>query len=292
MTTRSTGPKNRFGSGPRSGALGLWLTGGGAAIVALLLAMAPASGAVSPKMTLKSPYGGTLASTGNSGSIGGCSAKVTNPVKATWNSKNGSVTMSGTSKAGSCPGVNQGSNAYVSTYVTVAIPIPIAVNGTHTITIQWSWHVALPTSLKASGKCPSAVINANGYGSSYCSASAYANVNGGPHIEDLTNGTTWYPSNYWSGANNGSNINSNEYCYSGTCSFYNSTGHTVGGTGAGAFTWWINATLSKGDKVIVVLQVYGNANSDEYGFPAGTASSAFNLATLGNGGKLTSITVT
>jgi len=284
--------KARFNLGRGHGRVGVWLTGGGAAVVALLMAMAPATGAVAPKVTLKSPYAGTLASTGNSGNIGGCSAKVTNPVKGTWNSKNGSITMSGTAKSAACPGVNQGSGAGISNYVTVAIPIPITANGTHTVTVLWNWHVSEPTSLKVGGKCPSPVLNAYGYGYSYCSASAYASINGYLHIEDLTNGTTWYPSNYWSGATNGSNTYTNEYCYSGTCNFYNSTGHTVGGLGASSFTWWINATLSKGDKVIVVLEVNGNANTGENGYPAGTASAAYNLATLGNGGKVASITVT
>ena len=276
----------------RTRRLGTWLTGSGAVLLGVLMALSSSTAAVHPGVTLKAPYVGTLASAGNSGQIGGCSAKVANPVKATWTPKNGTVTMSGSATAHGCPGVNQGSSANVGNSITIGIPIPITMNGTHTITVLWTWHAALPTTLHVKGKCPSPVISSSGYGSSYCDASARSNLYGYLHLEDLTNGSYWYANNYWGGVSNGSDQSTSEYCYSGTCSFYNSTGHTVGGAGPGSFTWWVNATLSKGDKVIVVLYVDAYSYASAYGYPVASATAGYNLASVGYWGKIASITVT
>lgn len=261
--------------------------GAGAALVTLLLSVSGGGGAVlAGTVSLHSPYSGTLAANSIYGSVSGCVSSVTNPVKGHWAPSTGAVTMSGSAKAAACGATNSGSSANVQNGVTIAIPIPISANGTHLVKLKWSFTVALTKSSKGATHCPPPVINSYGYGNSYCSVYAYASINAYVHTEDVTNGTYWYPSNYWSGVTNASNQYSSEYCNGGTCSFSNSSSNTYGGLSLHSFTWWMNVTASKGDRVIVVLNVNGYASVSAYGYPRASASAAFNLATLGNIGHV------
>jgi hypothetical protein len=170
--------------------------------------------------------------------------------------------------------------------VTIAIPIPITANGTHLVKVKWGYHVALTKSSKGASHCPAPVINSYGYGSSYCSLDASASLTAYLYTQDITNGTSFYPSNYWSGVTNGSSQTTSEYCNGQSCTFQNSSSNTYGGLSVHSFTWWVNATASKGDRVIVVISVSAYANANAYGYPKAMAAAAFNLATLGNIGHV------
>lgn len=271
---------------------GPWLAGAGAVFVTLIMALSQGAGAASPRLvTYHAPYSGTVSSSYVSGSLGGCLSAISKSVKPHWTQATGLIAMGVAVKASSCGGTNSGSSAYSDYQITIAVPFSVAANGTHNVSVKWNYSALITKAIHTAGTCPPPVIT-NGYGYSYCNAYATASIGANVHVEDLTNHTWWYPSNYWGGATNGTSISSNENCYGGVCNFGNSSSNSYGGLGVRAFTWWINATLSKGDKVIVVFSVYGYANANAYGYAKASASASFDMASAGHLGDLARITVT
>jgi hypothetical protein len=272
---------------PRGG----WLTGAGVAGLSTLVALSLLAGAVHPAVTLKAPYSGTVSRVGGSGYVNGCSAKATFPVKPTWNPKNGSVAVSGAAAAKGCPGLSAVSYAQASSLIEIAIPVRASTNGTHSVAVDWRYGINLPVSIRTGGRCPSPVLDSMGSGQSSCQVSAGAGFSVQLWLIDFTNGSQWYPTNYWPGTHNDSFVSTGEYCYYWTCSYQNSSTHTNGVVGSHSFTWYLNATFNMTDTVALVVDVQFDASADVSGYAKGAAIAAYNFATAGNGGKLASITV-
>jgi hypothetical protein len=257
--------------------------------------MASGSSALASSVVLHAPYSGTLGVVGKYGAVSGCSAGVKNPTPAHWTASTGNVTLSGSAKARSCPPSSfgqTGSSAYISNSLQITIPIPISRNGSHTIQLQWNYTAVVLKAVHFGGKCPSATVNAYGYGYAYCSAGASAYFTAYSYVQDYTNSTSFGASNSWSGVSNGFSVYSNEQCsYGGTCTWTNSTSNNYAGLGTHSFRWWVNGTFSAGDHVVLFLNVYGSASTNAYGYPSTTSTASFNVATSGNGARLAWVSV-
>ena len=271
-------------------------TGGGAALVAMLFVTSVAAGA-----TLVAPYKGAVLTNYNSNNTGGCAAIGKNLAMAAWSPMTGAGHFAEVAGAKSCTkslaGVGTGSNGGANGEFELAIPIKIATNGAHSVAATWSLSWASANVLTLGGVCPAPKL-IHGNGSSYCSAYSDAYIYGYNYLIDTTNGTYFGSSTYWGGASNYTSMYNDTYCYSFTCSYYNSSYGTPGSSsGSISFTWWFNGTMAKSHHYAVVAYIYGSAYASIYGYPNGgypksSASAMVNMATLGHGAKLTSITIT
>jgi len=266
--------------------------GGGAALVVMLFVTSVAAGA-----TMVPPYKGSVVSNYNSQSSGGCKAVGKNVAPAGWSSVTGIGHLAEAASAKSCAkslaGIGGSSSGYASGEFEIAIPVKIGSTGTHSVSPTWMFTLADSQAMSVGGKCPAVKISATGYGSSYCDASAEAYISGYAYFVDITNGTYFYSSNYWSGFFNYSSQYNDTYCYNFNCSYYNSSyGAPSSFSGSTSHTWWFNGTMVKTHHYVLITYVYGGADAYLYGYPASSATASVNLATLGNGAKLTSISVT
>ena len=247
--------------------------------------------------TMVPPYKGSVSANYNSQSTGGCSAVGKIVAKAAWSPVTGIGHFADAASAKSCAkslaGIGSGSNGYASGEFEIAIPVHIATTGAHSVAPTWMFTIADSQKMSVGGVCPAVKISATGYGSSYCDASSEAYVSGYAYLVDTTNGTYFYSTSYWSGFFNYSSQYNDTYCYNFNCSYYNSSyGAPSTFSGSTSHTWWFNGTMVKSHKYVLITYVYGGASAYLYGYPKSSASAMVNLATLGNGAKLSSISVT
>jgi hypothetical protein len=150
--------------------------------------------------------------------------------------------------------------------------------------------------------------------SGYCSDGVSLYFSGFGSLVDLSN-SSWSGGGFAGfGAGNYTDWQNNTYCYNyGTPSCSNSTNtynntytYGYGVTGFSAFTWsgtttftvWTNGTnMPRADRWAVVLSLHCDVSSSASAYNllahwSATASSSMNLGTLGNGEKLSSVTIT
>lgn len=299
----------------------LWTIGttGLLATVSLLMVLAPASaGAVHPAYVLKAPYKGSVSTPNSYSYWAGCASAKS--VTTKWAPLTGMVTGSNSDKAVVCKktlgGIGSSSYGSSGTGITIGIPFKVASTGNHSIGSAVSVTLAGSSALTTSG-CPAKNVNYNPplYTSSSagCSDSTSLNANFYAYVVDATN-TSWYNSNYsYAQAYNYTYWGNSTYCYNyGTPACSNTTGGSsygaayaynapgwTGFTWAGTtvFTMWTNGTnMVKTDKFVLVLNIGLGHSASVYAYNllaywAGSASASINMATLGNGATLSSITI-
>jgi len=255
--------------------------------VALIMALSPAAAAAGH--TYHAPYTGTVSQTSSYTSVSGCATgALTSPVN--WSASTGTFTMAAKSSGKGCgtqlAGV--GGNSYGSAEggLEVAIPIKAATSAAHSISVNWKIHASVSESMTP-GTC---VTSNTTTFFQYCEVFADVSIYGFAYLVDTTNGTYFYPTNYWDYYNESYN---ETYCYSGTC--YLSAGSFAYGA-LGNVSWFINGTLNKLDSYAIVTYMYVYASSGAEAYTAtlsgGSASASVVLAGGPNKATLSSIVVT
>jgi hypothetical protein len=291
-----------------------------AAAVTLLMVLAPASAGVAPLKVMTPAYKHTVSQTNSYLSQSGCAKAKT--VAGKWNPGSGTLTGLASSSSSSCPkvlgGVGAYSSGYAQTSMVVAVPFTVSKGGNHSISEAISVNLAESSAL-TTGACPAKNVNYNPplYGSSYayCEAGAFVEWEMYAYLADLSN-NSWYNYNSSSAfAYNSSYITNYTDCYNyGTPSCSNSSygssygyayGYNAPGFSSSTFMWngatsfsmWNNGTnMVRGHHYIleVNMYVYTDTYVDAYnllGHWAASASGLVNMATLGNGATVSSITV-
>jgi hypothetical protein len=215
--------------------------------------------------TMVAPYKGAVVSNYNSSSTGGCAAIGKTLALATWSPVTGIGHFADVGAAKSCPkslaGIGGSSSGSASGEFELAIPVKISTTGAHSVGAMWSLAWTASNTLTVGGVCPAPKLSATGYGYSYCQAYSDAYIYGYSYFVDTTNGTGFYSSTYWSG------------------------------------TTKYPSTIVKSHHYLFIAYMYGDAYASIYGYPNGgypkaSASATVNMATLGNGAKLTGISIT
>jgi len=294
-------------------------TTGFATAVALLMILSPASAGTVHSATVLSPaYTHTVTQSSMSNSIQGCAKEKVGATK--WTATSGVISESDAASAKTC-GKSLGyvggySSAYADGGIEVAIPFKVASSGNHAIDSSWTVNLATSSSYTA-GACPAKNVNYNpplyGYSYGYCEAGANLGFDVYSTVVDLTN-NSWYGNYSYADSYNDSYWENYTYCYNyGTPSCSNTSGpfsysYTYGWNDPGfsAFTWngatswsmWNNGTnMVKSHHYVLIVQIYCNAgafaeSANLLGPWAGSGTASLNMATLGNGATLNSVTIT
>jgi hypothetical protein len=268
-------------------------------------------------LTLKPPYKASLGVPYSGVAAIGCATAKANSPK--WVPSLGEISELVSAAARSCKAVgNNPGGGYSSGYSgsTIAIPFRVGTNGQHSITSTLT--VAMTTALAyTQGGCPAKSVNyhppVGGNSQGYCFSSATSTFRLHAYVMDLNNSR-------WSNSNSSYGLSYNlsyweNYtdCYSfgtPTCSNTttgSSTANSAGSnefgissfvwTGATTFTLWTNgSSMHKADRFALVLEIYLMVSAQAQGLGllspwAGSAMGSINMATLGNGAKLSSITI-
>jgi hypothetical protein len=302
---------------------GKFLAGGTTGLIAafsFMLVLVPAgAGAAHPAILLKAPYKGTGTIPSTYLSSYGCGT--TKALTPKWSGVTGVVHMSDSATAPSCKQVGPfgsgGGSAYMSASLEILIPFKVATTGNHSVASSWAVKIA-STHMSKYGGCPAK--NVNYFQTLYhsqtgeCYSSSYLDLYFDSYVIDLSN-SSWYGTNYsYASGYNSSYFQNYTYCYNyGTPSCSNSTyssnyssAYSNNAPGWAAFVWnggttftaWTNSTaMNKADKfaLLVYVSVYGSVNTVAENllmpWPAVSAASV-NMATLGNGATLSSVTIT
>jgi len=315
------GEKGTNGSrlaGARSGKFLALGTTGFATAMTLLMILAPASGAlVHPSIVLTPAYKNTVASPNTYWSTSGCAmAKAAAPH---WNAATGGISGADSASAKTCAkslgGVGGSSFGDASSGMSVAIPFKVASNGNHAISTSFSVKIASSSSFTYAS-CPKFTVTyppaLNQYEYAYCEAGAslsmYVNLN----VVDLTN-SSWYGNYSYADSYNESYFENYTDCYNyGTPTCYNYSAantynynYSYNAAGFTAFSWngattwtmWTNGTnMIKTHHYALILSISVSADTyAEYYHTlthwAASAVGMVNMATLGNGAKINSVTI-
>jgi len=296
-------------------------TTGLAMAVTMLMVLSPVSAGatVHPATVLKAPYKGTTSSPNWYGSATNCGVAKGSAGK--WVPTTGGITASDSASAKTCGKnigyVGGGSYAYWSAGVTIAIPIKILTTANHSIGVSFTLTVASAQSY-SHGLCPTKFITwppaKYTYESAGCQTYADVYFDLGANLIDITN-SSWYHHNYtYVDVYNDSYWSNYSSCYNyGTPSCYNQSGNysyhgaysynapgatTCSLSGTCTFTMWTNSTapMPRTDRWMLEIYLYTSADasasySNVAGPFVGSAAASVNMATLGNGAKVTSVTV-
>ena len=272
---------------------------------------------IHPSTTLSAPYAGTVSSPSSYLSASGCSlAKTLSPER--WSGSAGVYSVSLISKSVTCAkslgGVGVYSSSYLQGGIQLAIPFRVASNGNHTIQSSWTFTLATKESITQGG-CPGPSVAypppKNAYVSSSCSSNAQWQLSAYSYIVDLNN-LSWY---FYNGSSlyaaNYSYWYNDTYCYNyGTpaCSnssaghnFSYSSGYQEAGklasSGASSIAMWDNSTkMLRGHHYVLIFSIYAYLGSsiDAYnvkGHWAASSVASVNMASLGNGARLSSVMI-
>ena len=272
-------------------------------VVALMMALASASAGVHPATVIVAPYHHAAQIDSNYVSSSGC-IKAKETTKAHWKATTGLGKFAGWAKGASCKGIfgTIGSGSYGSVGGQFEIALSIHIGpGKTSVQAAWTIKAVGAMSLTTSGTCPSPASTSSGYSYVDCYLAAEVGVEADAWVVDLTNGSTFYSTTFFFMYNDTYQQNYT-YCYSGTCYSYNySYGTSPGGfSGTFAYTSYSNGTYNAAHKYALLTYVdafvYASLSNYAYPgasgpFPTGTASASINMATLGNGATLTSVTI-
>lgn len=292
-------------------------TAGLATAVTLIMVLAPASASIVNRAVVLTPtYKGTVTQPSTYLSVGGCGKAKASPAK--WNAKTGLITAADTASAATC-GKSLG---YVggSSYgdgqsgIEIAIPFHAAHNGNNSIGSSWTVNIASSSSYTA-GTCPAKNVNYHPslyqYSYAYCEAGVANEFEAYASVQDLQN-SSWYANSSYGYTYNDTYFENYTECYNyGTPTCANYTGssyHYAYGyndpgfssftmNGATSFALWTNGThMVKTHHYILIVEIYIYADAyaeqaNLLGPWSGSAVSSVNLATLGNGATLNSVTI-
>ena len=294
-------------------------TTGFAAAVTLLMVLGPAAGAiVHPSIVLTPAYKNTVKSPNAYWSVSGCAkAKAGTP---NWNAATGGLSGMAAASATSCGksvgGVGGSGSGSASSGISVAIPFKVSTNGNHAISTSISLSLA-STNSSTWGPCPPALgtyppaLNAYYYG--YCEVGSSFSMYTSISVVDLTN-TSWYANYSYADAYTSGYWENYTYCYNygtPTCSnFTGGSGYSSAyaynapafassflWNGASSWSMWTNGTnMVKTHHYAIILteSVYAGAYAYAYNINAhwnAAASAMINMATLGNGARVNSVTI-
>jgi len=293
-------------------------TTGLAAAVALIMVLSPASASVVNRSVVLTPaYKGTVSQPSTYLSVSGCAKAKLTP--AHWNAKTGLVTLADSGSAVTCAKslgyVGGSSSAFTESYIEVAIPVHAAHNGNNTVASAWSVNLASSSTFSAAA-CPAKNVNYHPalyqYSSAYCEAGADLEFEVSSSVQDLSN-TSWYSnSSYVYGYNDSYNENYTDcynygtptcYNYSYANSYHGSYGYNTAGVssftmnGASSLVLYNNGThMVRGHHYVLTFEafVYTDLFAEKanlLGPWTGSASAVINLATLGNGATLSSVSI-
>lgn len=279
---------------------------GGAVLVGLIMTMAPIA-AAHASVVVTAPYKKSSQVDSNAQSSYGCGKGQMTKI-AHWTAKTGTGAMAERDAAKSCSGLfaSFGGAGYSSGLFEIGVLLSVG-RGVTSVSAQWTIASIAKEAINFSGTCPSVSVFTSTY-YAYSDCSVYADVSqyGYMWVQDLTNGSNFYPSTYWSGNLNYSTISSDETCsysYSVKCTYTNSSfGGTSGGwSGSTVVTWYMNGTYNSADSYALFgyIATYASATVSNASYPAqpggsfaGKAASTLDMATLGNGATLNSIRIT
>lgn len=281
-------------------------TGGGAVLVALVMVFGQASALVAPHTVMTAPYHKTAVGKSNYQDSSGCAkGKLVKP--AGWRALTGIGKVAVKANAKACTGLlaAAGWSSYGDAFGEFAPIIPLAMSpGVTSVSPSWTMTSKGVESFTTSGNCPSVTtFTSYGYASQYCYASSSASLFAYAYVWDMTNGSYFFPSNYWPGHYNSTYMYNDTYCYSYTCYYYNySYGGNGGWSGSETVTLWINSTwYTSAHSYALLLYVYASAYADIYGYgypvnnggyPGASLAASVNMASGPNYATLSSITLT
>jgi hypothetical protein len=225
-----------------------------------------AAGAVTPTLLFPGATWAPYASK----SMGGCAnAQMIAPH---WTALNGAGRMRVQAAANTCPayrgGPMQSSYAYASNEISVNAPV-VMFTGVGGVNVTWNMNfAAVAGGVLFNSTCPTPTLNIYGYGFQYCQIYWSASVGMYAYLVDNTNGSYFYPSNYWGGYYNYNDSYNYTYCYSFTCygPYSGSYGYTFGSTGVQSPTLFFNGTFNGADSYSVLTYVYTSADASCEGF--------------------------
>jgi hypothetical protein len=314
------GPSHRRTNSPRTGRLLAFGTTGFATAVALLMVLSPVSaGAVHPATVLKAPYKGTTSSPAWYAGVSGCGT--TKGTAGKWTPLTGGAAGSGSATAKTCGkslgyvgGYNSG---YWESALSVAIPFKVLTTSNHTLATSITVTAARSMAV-THGLCPTKIIHyppaLYSYESAGCQVGGSVYMEAYAQVMDLSN-SSWYHYNFsYSFVENNSGWENFSSCYnygtptcsnvSGNFSYHYSYGYNSPGamtcslSGTCSFTLWSNSTapMPKTDRWALELSFYVEVSayadqSNVAGPFVGTSSASMNMATLGNGMKVNSVTI-
>ena len=264
-------------------------TGGLVALtLALLVAPATLGAGVHPGTVYTAPFGKVLLATDVNNQAVACGIAKT-LVQPHFSKVSGTGGFSSLGKAPKCANLpaNVANRGDTQSQFSIILGIKPAHNHLN-ITTSWTFSAAGTESL-VSGKCTTtAAATSNCYevSQTYLFAAAY--------LVDSTNGSIYPAGNFWPGMTNISQ--NNTYCSSGSCTPAVSGGSGGTFSGSASVTWFVNATsLVTSQAFFLEIDVYGGTVTELDAYNAhvtgGLASASLNFASLGNGAKMTSITV-
>lgn len=298
-----------------------WTGAAGLATIALVvvLVLPNTAGMVArPLLVVKAPYKGSYNSPYYSAVASGCaSGKI---VEAKWAKLSGIVRASVSASSKTCRvlgGGNAGGTATSITSINVEIPFLVASSGKHSVASSWTISLA-SIQLQTSGHCPRNWVNpfpplGNSEGA-LCQDSAGLAITLSEAMMDLNN-FAWYTFNSSSADSyNTAGWENSTSCfnygtpscsnYTGSTGYAYSTGSNDPGfngynfNGSTSLTLWNNATgMVSGHRYVLMITIGITATSYAFMYnlkrmwtASGTAS--LNMATLSNGAKLNSVTIT
>jgi len=287
--------------------------------MALLMILSPASAAVVHPTVLVPAYKNTVSQPNSYMDTSGCAKiKTGNP---TWAPATGVITGSAGASAKTCAKSlgYVGGNSYASGSPTmeVAFPLKVASNGNHAIGTSITVKIAASSSFTySSTNCKFNVHYPPATGSyyyAYCESGADISLYVSASVMDLNN-ASWHSNYSYADAYNDSYFENYTDCYNyaGTPTCYNFTGtnsyanaYSYNAAGFSTFAWngvtsvsmWTNGTnMIKSHHYVLVLSVGVSASAfaekaNIIGAWSGSGVALVNMATLGNGAKVTSIVI-
>jgi hypothetical protein len=270
----------------KRGVAGLSVAAGAALVVALLFVLPSAAAApVAHTVVLSAPYHGTKTSYSNSWSTAGCgSAAIT--ATPFFHPATGLAGFADQARAPACSNNPLGASGGASSGFTTLFPVTFTKRSASIVVVT-----TVSAALRAHDSIAACTSGQTSY--YYCDSSAYAELNGDVYLYDQTTGSYWFPSTFWSGLF--VEAYNYTYCYAGNCSSIgapNAAAHT-----SGAVVWTIPASrLNPADSYVLLLFFSGYASvsvsSYAASFSGGSTAASVDVATMGHGINVASITIT
>ena len=282
--------------GNRLGRLGVWGGGGGALALAALLVLSPLSAGAT---VIHAPYKSFGKQTFYGIGLGGC-GKVKGSA-AVWAAPTATLHASGTATAPACkPSASINMGEYQA-QASLSDVMKFKTAGSHNISSAWAFKVSDSWTTTPYTGCKLNYAVAF----STCVTTSEVELYTYSYLYDQNNGSYFNFGTFLNHANYTTQQNySQNYCYGGTCTHYG--GNTTFGGPPGSFTGTmtgatnitvtgataVNAKDSYQLWIVLVVFVIAEAYiQNAVASGVGTAAASVNLATLGNGATLTSVTV-
>ncbi|HZY69669.1 MAG TPA: hypothetical protein VFF67_01655 [Thermoplasmata archaeon] len=300
---------------------------GSATVVALLMALSPAAGAITPHV-FAAPYRHTAVLEGTSTASSGPCKRSDLLIGNHWLPKSGNVTGYALSSASGCapsPFGSQGAAASAADNLEIAFPFNVSRSHGYNLSVNFTYDYTLVAAVSGSVGCPAAKPVKGQFTYDSCALSVQAGSLISMQLWDASNKTGLFGSNDYQQLPQNYSYESNySYCYSGNCYWYNysygcgGTGNFTptncapsGGLARGTHTLWVNTGANCGNAygancyswenwtlvplhhywVFVTVYFYTSASLYSYGAHHAVLAS-INGATLGNKGwSINSVTV-